>query len=372
MMRMFPGRRRAPARAALLPLALAAAAAMLIPTGGSAQAQTPPSNTSAPTISGTAVEGNVLTGSTGSWSGTTPLTFAYRWLRCDKKGVSCSLISDATQKTYTLKSVDVGQTVRFRVTATNADGSATATSNATQVVSGTKPKNTAPPTISGTPVVGQTLTANPGTWTGTQPISFSYQWLGCDKNGANCSPISGATNKTYTLRSGDAGRRLRVRVTAKNTAGSTQATSVPTAVISAATKPPATGCPSGKGPARVEQVSPPARLVVDGLQISPSVIARSVRDIVVRFHVSNTCGQTVQGALVYATTVPFNQFSNPPEQPTGADGWVALTMHRLPGFPAARRQQLLVMFVRARKPGENLLAGITARRLVSSRVDLSR
>ncbi len=372
MMRMFPGRRRAPARAALLPLALAAAAAMLIPTGGSAQAQTPPSNTSAPTISGTAVEGNVLTGSTGSWSGTTPLTFAYRWLRCDKKGVSCSLISDATQKAYTLKSVDVGQTVRFRVTATNADGSATATSNATQVVSGTKPKNTAPPTISGTPVVGETLTANPGMWTGTQPISFSYQWLRCNRRGTSCSQISAATQNTYRLKSVDVGNTLRVRGTAKNTAGSTQATSVPTAVISAATKPPATGCPSGKRPARVEQVSPPARLVVDGLQISPSVIARSVRDIVVRFHVSNTCGQTVQGALVYATTVPFNQFSNPPEQPTGADGWVALTMHRLPGFPAARRQQLLVMFVRARKPGENLLAGITARRLVSSRVDLSR
>src|SRR6266542_4534830 len=195
MKRFFPQRKRVAARGATqLAFALVAAAAaattMLIPTGGSAQAQTAPSNTSVPTISGTPVEGNTLTASTGSWSGTTPLTFAYQWLRCDKKGVSCSLISGATQKTYALKSVDVGQTVRFRVTATNADGSATATSNATQVVSGTKPKNTAPPTISGTPVVGETLTANPGMWTGTQPISFSYQWLRCNRRGTSCSQIS--------------------------------------------------------------------------------------------------------------------------------------------------------------------------------------
>jgi predicted actin-binding protein len=96
------------------------------------------------------------------------------------------------------------------------------------------PSNTAPPTISGTPQAGQTLTAQPGTWTGTQPISYSYQWQRCNPNGAACNDIAGAGSSSYTAAPADVTNTLRVRVTAKNADGSNSTTSVPTAVVRSA------------------------------------------------------------------------------------------------------------------------------------------
>jgi hypothetical protein len=232
----------------------------------------------------------------------------------------------------------------------------------------TGPANTAPPTIAGTAGQGQTLTADPGTWTGTPPIKYTYEWQRCTATGASCAAISGAIAKTYVLTPVDSGATLRVKVTATDSTGATGATSVPTAVVASAA--PATGCPRGTATVSVQAVSAPARLVIDQYQVTPSTVTRSTDSVTIRFHVSDTCGQPVQDALVFATTVPYNQFSKAPEQATDANGWAQLQMQRLNGFPAARRQQLLVLFARARKPGEKLLAGIAARRLVSAPVNL--
>ena len=231
------------------------------------------------------------------------------------------------------------------------------------------PSNQSPPTISGTPEEGNTLTTSNGTWGGTAPITFTYSWRRCDRDGGSCAQIGGATQSTYVLKRVDAGNTIRSRVTARNSDGSSNATSVPSAVVRAAPVPPS-GC-AGNGPIPIANVSPPERLLVDGQSISPSVVGRSSETITVRAHVSCN-GKPVQGALVLTEAVPFNQYTRPAEATTGADGWAQLTMTQLSGFPAAGRQQLLVMFFRARKSGENLLGGVSTRRLVSFPVDLRR
>jgi hypothetical protein len=357
---------------AALPLGAAAAlTAALLPGSGSARALVPPNNTGEPSIVGQPIEGRTLTANRGTWSGSTPMSFAYRWLRCPADGgapdgSNCAAIAGATGTSYQLRNADVGIRIRVRVTASNTDGSDVAASNPTGIVQGSaRPNNLVNPTIGGSPVLGETLTADPGAWSGTQPITFSYQWRTCNAAGGNCSNIAGATGRTYVARQSDIGRTLRIRVTARNPVGTETEASVPTAIITAIAP---TGCPGGNGPMNITQVTSPARLLVDRFQVQPNPIPRSTNSLAVGFRVTACGGRPVAGALVYVTAVPYNQFRIAPEAQTGGDGIAILRMERARKFPAASNQTLLVMFVRARKGGEPALSGISTRRLISFRL----
>lgn len=92
----------------------------------------PPFNSVAPTISGTASVGDVLTAGTGTWSGSP--TYTYQWSDCNTSGLACVPISGATSSTYTLQVGDEGNTIVLAVTGTNSYGPETATSAATSTV----------------------------------------------------------------------------------------------------------------------------------------------------------------------------------------------------------------------------------------------
>jgi hypothetical protein len=202
-----------------------------------------PANTALPTISGTAQQGQNIYTSTGSWSGS-PTGYSYQWKRCDSAGNNCAAIAGETFSGITLTSTDVGMTLRATVTATNATGSAAATTDQTGAVtatgapapapapapSPTAPANTALPTLSGTAQQGQNIHTSTGSWSGS-PTSYAYQWLRCDRTGASCVPISGETFYGIALSSAEFNHTVRVTVTASNAAGTAAATSSPSAVV---------------------------------------------------------------------------------------------------------------------------------------------
>jgi hypothetical protein len=325
-----------------------------------------PANTAKPTITGVAQPGSVLTGQQGSWSGKAPLSFSYRWMRCNSTG-TCSPLGGQTRTTYTVSTGDAGSRIRFRVTAKNDSGSTSALSDGTAVVVG-KPVATAKPTISGTPQQGSTLTASPGTWSGTQPITLTFQWERCDSKGGGCVTLTGATRTTYLLTNPDVGRRMRVRVRAANSAGADASTSNATPVIAAPTSttpalpPGGIKLPDGSISIPVTSVSLPDQLIIDKVAFTPRVLS-SRAPFQARFHVVNTKGYVVRDALVYIVGIPYGRILNVPEQPTAQDGWVTMTVQPTAKFPLVRGGSL-VIFVRARKAGDNLLAGVSARRLV--------
>ena len=93
------------------------------------------------------------------------------------------------------------------------------------------PVNTDAPSVSGTAKEGKKLKAKAGTWTGVAPITYEYQWQHCYQSECESATGTGAKEKEYTVAAGDVGYKLRVLVTAKNSAGTREAASAETETI---------------------------------------------------------------------------------------------------------------------------------------------
>jgi hypothetical protein len=139
------------------------------------------------------------------------------------------------------------------------------------------------------------------------------------------------------------------------------------AVGVAATSATPNGCPKDKStkPAPIAQFAPPARLQIVAFDVPSGPINSGTDSFTIKVRVGSTCSRDVIGASVYVTAVPYNQFNIPAEELTGNDGIATLVFRREANFPASSKQQQLTLFIRATKPGEDPLAGISTRRLVA-------
>jgi hypothetical protein len=340
---------------------LAVLTALVVAGGAIGRSQAKPSNQQEPFISSkvAVVVGAKLTGNQGAWNGTQPITLSNQWLRCNKDALDCKKITNATGTDYTIVKEDAGHTLRFQVTAKNAEGSATAESNATGEVPGkaNAPAVVSSPTISGNPVVGQQLTATTGTWQGSAPISFTINWQTCNTAGTSCSG-TGKKGNSYAVTTADVGKRIRVKVDAKNSVGKSSALSDTTAAVTGGS-----GGGGGGGSVKVADVGPAGeRLTVDKVVFNPNPVTSRNVPIRVTITVRDTKGRLVQGALVFLRSTPIVT-STPTDAPTGSDGTVTYTIQPRSDFPI-KNGFSVQFFVKAYRSGDPTLAGISGTRLV--------
>jgi hypothetical protein len=340
-------------------------AAMLVGTSVAATTVAP-ENTAEPRITGTPRVGEVQRVSRGTWTGTAPITYEYRWFRCEGAGApdasNCTRISNASDNTYVARQGDAGFRLRAQVIGRNADGQDTATSNPTATISSAGPRNTTEPSISGTATVGSVLQANRGQWTGSQPITYSYIWLRCNAQGDNCSEIPGANDTEYELRDADSGRTIRVRVVARNDRGSNSAISNPTGVVGGGQPSPP---PSGTLPVGDLRAAGD-RLVVASVQFSPNPVTSRTAPITVRVRITARGGRPVSGALVFMRATP--RVVQGQTQSTQADGFATLTLVPNRLFPQPRSGFNVQFFIKAFRQGDPGLGGIAGYRLVQVRL----
>jgi RTX calcium-binding nonapeptide repeat (4 copies) len=185
----------------------------------------PPASRVKPVIAGEPREGRSLRASTGSWTGTRPLRFSYRWLLCRTDGSTCTTIAGATSATLLLGPEEIDSTVRVVVTATNLVGSRSTTSAMTAVVLSAPPVPLSAPMLAGAYQQGGLVTATTGLWQSSRPVRYFFRWLRCEPGRLQCHAITRARAGAYLLRPADFGQRMRVIVRASNSGGAAEAAS---------------------------------------------------------------------------------------------------------------------------------------------------
>ena len=173
------------------------------------------------------IVGATISASNGLWTGTPAVaSYAYQWQRSLDGGTTWSNLPGQTGFTYKVTASDYPFRLRFRVTATNANGSTSINSTTSGAVA--ESFNIQIPIVRGNLVVGQLLEVTDGVWTTEYPLTFRYQWV------RGTSSISGATSPSYRLTDADVDQDISVSVIAYSTLGSVPATSTRRSAVGAA------------------------------------------------------------------------------------------------------------------------------------------
>jgi surface antigen len=152
-----------------------------------------------PTVTGVAQVDQPLTASPGLWNPAGDV--AYQWL------ADGTPIAGATGTSYTPTPDDLRKQIAIQVTLSQPGyDDAVATSATTDNVAPGTFLNTVEPSLTGTAQVGETLTAHKGSF--TPKASYAYQWT------VDGNEVSGATDRTYTVRPQDEGKKVAVEILA--------------------------------------------------------------------------------------------------------------------------------------------------------------
>ena len=230
------------------------------------------------------------------------------------------------------------------------------------------PSNTAPPTISGNTGEGSELTANNGTWSGGGTMTFTYQWRRCDANGAGCCGHLRRDPADLSAEVGrqrqHAARRRHGEERRRHGLGDHRPDRGDQGCGAARSDRLPEWCSRLHGRSRRRQLAGsasdrPVPVEPEGDPGQHAVL-----------HDARSCGRHVRadgqrraGLCDRSAVQPVDI---PAQVTTGSDGWATLQFNRRHGFPAATKQRLMVMFVRASKPGDPVLAGFSTRRRVAA------
>lgn len=184
-----------------------------------AQQASPPARPARPSISSVTHNAVAITWSAPSDSSITGYQILRRNPTIHASGVFEVIQDDTGSSSTSYEDTSVAAETRYvyRVKARNAHGlSERSRGRPVTTTAVPTPSNTAPtglPTISGTALVGETLSADTSGISDANGLTnpqFAYQWI--RTSGGTDADISGATGSTYTLSSDDQGYTVKVRV----------------------------------------------------------------------------------------------------------------------------------------------------------------